>query len=108
MLEYVPSYNLKIAAEDVDPDCLASELWNRLKLRPGDERSGRTRHVTGNDFGRNSTDRCGDSGTDRRIIIDFSADQCRQSNGGIHSDELSLQSFFFQVAPLLSQWKRNV
>jgi hypothetical protein len=74
MLKDIPCYDLKIAAEDIEPYCLASKLSDRLKLRPGDERSGRARHVTGYDFDRGSPDRCGDPGADRRIIIDFSGD----------------------------------
>jgi hypothetical protein len=60
MLEYVPCYDLKIAAEDIEPYCLTPKLLDRLKLRPGDERSGRTRHVTGHDFDRSPSDRRGD------------------------------------------------
>ena len=32
MLEYVPSYDLKIATEDIDSDRFTSKLLDRLKL----------------------------------------------------------------------------
>src|SRR5712692_2070743 len=108
MLEYHLSYAVNIVAEDADPDCLTSKLLDRLELRAGDERSGGARHVTGHEFDRNPPDRCGDPGAERRIIIDFSADQCRQPNRGIHPDELCLKSFLLQEAPLLSQGERDI
>src|SRR5262249_46945669 len=74
MFEYVSCDDLEIAAEDIEPYRLASKLLNRLKLRPGDEYRCRARHVTGNNFNRNSPQRCGNPGADRRIIIDFSGD----------------------------------
>src|SRR4030095_9773673 len=52
MLEYVPCYDAKIAAEDIDPDRLTSKLLDRLKLGPGNERGGGAGHVTSGDFHR--------------------------------------------------------
>src|SRR5262249_13411246 len=59
MLEYVPCYDLKIASQDIEPYCLSPKVLDRLKLRPSDECGGKAGHITGRDFGRNSTARCG-------------------------------------------------
>ena len=108
MLEYVPCYDIKIAAEDIDSYRLTFKLSDRFKLGPGDEGGGRARHETGDDFDRSSSDRCGDAAAELRVIIDFSGDQCRQTDGGIHPDEFRLKSFFLQEAPLLSQGESTV
>ena len=74
MLEYQPRYDLNIATEGVEPDCLTPKLLNRLKLRAGDEGKGSARHVAGHDLYRGSLDRCSHQRANHRIIIDFSAD----------------------------------
>src|SRR5439155_23489844 len=105
---YVPSYHIKAAAGDIVAYRLASKLADRLKRGPGDEGGGRARHETGDDFGRSSSHRCGDAAAELRVIIDFSGDQCRQTDGGIHPDEFRLKSFFLQEAPLLSHGESTV
>src|SRR5262245_9473831 len=72
VLEYVSRYDLEITAEDIEPYRLSAKLWDRLKLRPGDERSGGAGYVTGHDFDRNPSHRSGSAWAEGRIIIDFS------------------------------------
>src|SRR4030095_11779295 len=57
MFEYQPRYDLDIAAEGVEPNCLPLKVLNGFELRAGDEGEGSTWHVTSNDLNRDSLDR---------------------------------------------------
>src|SRR5262245_56949612 len=108
MLKYVPRDDLKIAAEDIEPDSLSSQLRDQFELRPGDKRSRGAGYVAGDDFDWNASQCRGDTGPDGRIIINFSADQCRQAHGGTHPNELCLKSFFLHETALLPHGKRTI
>src|SRR5207245_3220698 len=78
MLHHQPRRRLKSAAESVEPNSFALKLLDRLKLRPGDERDGCRRQVTGDDLDRKSSDRRADAIPKDRIIIEFAANQRRR------------------------------
>src|SRR5262245_61250989 len=107
MLEHQPRCALKAAAEAVQADGLALKILDGFILRPGDDNGGDTRCVTSNDSDRYSPNRRGNPRSNHRLIIDFSAHQCRQSNSRSYSDQFRLEPFLLEKARLFTQGKRE-
>src|SRR6266545_3679490 len=73
MLEHQPRLALEAAAVAVESNRLAPKRFDGFKLWSGNQNGSDGRCVTGDDFDRNSPDRCGDPGTQDGVIIEFTA-----------------------------------
>src|SRR4030095_4974442 len=108
MSENQPSHRLKSAAGGIESNGSTPQLPNGFEFRAHDERAGGARHVTGKDSERSSLDHRPDRVSDYRPIIQFSADQCCECNGGIDADDFALKSVLSKETLLFRQVKRQI
>src|SRR5262245_59941948 len=108
MSEDQSAHRLKSAAGGIESNCLTPQLLNGFEFRAHDERAGGARHVTGKDSEWSSLDHCPHRVSDYRPVIQFSAHQCRERNGGVDSDDFALNSVLSKETLPFRQVKRQI